>query len=76
MRRNYQRSQGEVAKIRNGKMMPQYGSRGGVVQTLLFERFEDRGPWDIAGARKLVEADWDIYEQIVNPDDDDQNRMI
>jgi hypothetical protein len=72
VRRNYQRSQDEVPKIRNGKIMPEYGSRGGVVQTLLLERLADRGPWDMAGARRLVEADWEWFERIVNPDDDDE----
>ena len=53
--------------------MPEYGSRSGVVQTLLLERFADRGPWDMAGARKLVEADWEWFDQVVNPDDDDED---
>jgi hypothetical protein len=72
VRRDYHRSQGEVPRIRNGKIMPGPGSRAGVIQTLLFGRFEDRGPWDIAGARKLVEDDWELYEQITNPGDDEE----
>jgi hypothetical protein len=73
VRRVYQRAQGEAPKIRNGKIMPQYGSRGVVVQTLFFERFQNRGPWDIAAARKLVEDDWEEYDQIVNPTDDEED---
>ena len=71
VRSNYQRSQGDVPRIRDGKIMPTVGTRDGVIQTLLFERFEDRGPWDIAGARKLVEDGWELYNQITSPDDDD-----
>lgn len=72
VRQTYQRSQGEVPKIRNHKIMPEVGSRDDVVQTLLFERFQDRGPWDIAGARRLVEEGWEWFDQVVNPDDQDE----
>jgi hypothetical protein len=75
VRHNYQRSQGEVPKIRNGKIMPEYGSRNGVVQTLLFERFDNRGPWDIAGARKLIEAGWESFEKVINPDNEDASAI-
>jgi hypothetical protein len=75
VRRSYQRSQGEVPRIRNGKIKPEYGSRDDVVQTILFERFDDCSPWDIAGARRLVEAEWESFEQMVNPDDEDQSAI-
>lgn len=72
VRRTYQRSQDEIPRIRNRKIMPEAGSRSDVVQTLLFKRFEERGPWDIAGARKLVEEGWEWFDKIVNPDADEQ----
>lgn len=71
IRFTYQRSTGNVPKIRNRRIKPEYGSRDVVVQTLLFERFNLRGPWDIAGARKRIEADWELFEQVVNPKDEE-----
>jgi hypothetical protein len=71
VRRDYQRSEDETPKIRNGKIKPEYGGRSVVVQTLLFARFAGRGPWDLAGARKLVEADWEEYDELVNPQEED-----
>jgi hypothetical protein len=70
VRHSYRRSQAEVPKIRNRKIKPEYGSRHNVVQTLLLERFDGRSPWDIAGARKRIETDWELYEQVVHPDQD------
>jgi len=66
VRRDYLRSQGDPPKIRNGKVMPQPGSRGEVIRTLLLERFADRGPWDAAGARAKIEEGWRIYDQVIN----------
>ncbi len=75
VRRSYQRSQGEPPKIRNGKILPEVGERDDVVRTLLFDRFENRGPWDIAAARLRVEEEWQAYEQLCQPaeqeDDED-----
>ena len=61
MRRNYEQSEGEPARIRNSKILPEVGSRLIVAQTLLFERFENLGPWDLAGARASAEADWAAF---------------
>jgi hypothetical protein len=72
VRRTYQRANGDVAKIRNRKIKTDDGSsRRVVVQSLLFERFAGRSPWDIAAARTLVEADWQAYENMLNASDDE-----
>ncbi len=73
VRRDYERSQGEPPRIRNGKIKPAYGSRDGVVRTLLFERFEEFSPWDIAEARARIEADWEEYEQLCQPADEEDD---
>lgn len=78
VRHNYQRSTGNVARIRNGKIMPQYGSRDVVIQTLLFERFDQGGPWDIAAGRRNEEAEWELYKQVVsgNYEGDDEEEEL
>lgn len=71
VRHNYLRSQGEPPRIRNGKIKPECGSRGNVIQTLLFERFNDNGAWDISGARERNEDDWKAFEETFLTDDED-----
>ncbi len=70
-RHAYQRSEGEALKMRNSKIMPEPGSRECVVQALMLERFKERGPWDTAGACELIDADWQMYEEVANPSKED-----
>jgi hypothetical protein len=69
LRRNVLRAHDEPARIRNGKIQKWPGTEKTIVQTLLFERYRDNGPWDVRVANDLYEKSWQEFAELIDVDD-------